>query len=176
MCLLVWRKNCQGFRQFEGVSKLLSSLNHLYRAPSLFLSPPLRCSRPFPIFLVRPILITVLVLIYKKIARAPASLGGFQFFSPQGNGASGPQTCFPDTLWDAPVYAGFFLLILPLTPAFFQRRRKQESRGVSKEKSGMGRSIPEGVRTTSLGDRRAVSLRKYFLNPPKLAGALAIFL
>ena len=43
-------------------------------------------------------------------------------------------------------------------------RRKEEDQ---KKKSGRDRSIPEGVGTTSLGARRAVSLRKYFLKPPK---------
>ena len=53
---------------------------------------------------------------------------------------------------------------------FRQRRRKQESRGGSKEKLGMDSSIPEGFGTTSLGARHAVSLRKFFLKPPQTGG------
>ena len=34
----------------------------------------------------------------------------------------------------------------------------------------MDSSIPEGFGTTSLGDRRAVSLRKLFLKPPQTGG------
>ena len=41
MCLLVWQKNRQGFRQFGVFSKFLYSVNHLYRYPSLSLSPPM---------------------------------------------------------------------------------------------------------------------------------------
>ena len=119
MCLLVWQKNCQGFRQFGGFSKTLSSLNHLYLSPSLSFSPPLRRSHPSQFFLGSCFLRIVLVLICKKIARASASFGVFQFFFLQGNGASGPQIWFPGTLFDDPVPNGNFLFVPTLIRAVF---------------------------------------------------------
>ena len=55
---------------------------------------------------------------------------------------------------------------------FFASEDDSRSQGEDqKKKSGRDRSIPEGVGTTSLGARRAVSLRKRFLKPPKTGGS-----
>ena len=55
---------------------------------------------------------------------------------------------------------------------FFAREDVSRSQGENqKKKSGMDRSIPEGVGTKSLGAIRAVSWRKLFLDPPQTGGS-----
>ena len=118
MCLFVWRKNRQGFRQFGEVSIFLSSLNRLYRPPNLFLFPPLRCSRTLPNFSCETHPDNCSCHDLQKNHHGSRQFGGVSKKNPQGNGLSRPKTCCPDTLWYAPVHAGFFLLILLSTPAF----------------------------------------------------------
>ena len=96
----------------------LSSLNHLYRAPNLFLSPPLRCSRPFPIFSCENHPDTYSCLDLQKNSQGFCQFGGISKYFSSRKRLVWPQNLLSRHPLGCSCPYRIFLLILPLTPTF----------------------------------------------------------